>query len=322
MLETKILLEMLVGQGDRLPELMNWLYAQVWSPERMLNLGPEEYLVDGEKAVAKLEDLILAAAPGLYDDLAARVQRAKSVLQIFNQEQSTALVIFDGLSIRELPFIEKLAAQTAYHIVKRGYGFAALPSETVDFIEQRMLGKAVAPAELHHRKELQQNGIKSYYYDSPIKSYPLSAEDTKLILWSQFPDNTFKDMGSRFSSHFATMQTLFDQVWKNIIMMVPRGFRIIVTSDHGYVYFGVGMDSNLPSDAARHLDQARNRIFSAYEPLPPDIQDLQIVAEKRLVMLRGRIKNRPQGPAAANAYRHGGFSIMEMLTPWLVLERK
>lgn len=30
--------------------------------------------------------------------------------------------------------------------------------------------------------------------------------------------------------------------------------------------------------------------------------------------------NRPQGPSASQSvYRHGGLSIMEMLTPWLVL---
>jgi hypothetical protein len=41
-----------------------------------------------------------------------------------------------------------------------------------------------------------------------------------------------------------------------------------------------------------------------------------------LAMLRGRLKDRPQGPAGARIYRHGGLSLMEMLVPWLVLEKE
>jgi hypothetical protein len=39
-------------------------------------------------------------------------------------------------------------------------------------------------------------------------------------------------------------------------------------------------------------------------------------------MLRGRIKNRPRGPSSNKVYRHGGLSLMEMLTPWIVLEKE
>ena len=38
-------------------------------------------------------------------------------------------------------------------------------------------------------------------------------------------------------------------------------------------------------------------------------------------MLAGRCHNRPQAPSASRSwYRHGGLTLMEMLTPWLVLE--
>jgi len=36
-------------------------------------------------------------------------------------------------------------------------------------------------------------------------------------------------------------------------------------------------------------------------------------------MLRGRVQPHPPGPASNKLYKHGGLSLMEMLTPWLVL---
>lgn len=37
-------------------------------------------------------------------------------------------------------------------------------------------------------------------------------------------------------------------------------------------------------------------------------------------MVRGRVQTHPPGPASARLYKHGGLSLMEMLTPWIVLE--
>ncbi len=36
--------------------------------------------------------------------------------------------------------------------------------------------------------------------------------------------------------------------------------------------------------------------------------------------VRGAL-NRPKGPSANKVYRHGGLSLMEMLTPWIFFER-
>ena len=39
--------------------------------------------------------------------------------------------------------------------------------------------------------------------------------------------------------------------------------------------------------------------------------------------IAGRVHNRPQAPSPSSSlYRHGGLSLMEMLTPWLVLGPK
>ena len=38
-------------------------------------------------------------------------------------------------------------------------------------------------------------------------------------------------------------------------------------------------------------------------------------------MLRGRLKTRPKGTSSRRLYQHGGFSLMEVLVPWVLLNR-
>jgi len=217
--------------------------------------------------------------------------------------------------------LELMARQTGYAIEKIGFSFSALPSETTPFVGQRLLGKAIAPSELPRRRELLEKNISTYYYDAVFRTFPMNHDTNHYLLWSQFPDSSYKDLGARFASHFEQMVPLYEQVWKNMIMQIPNDFEIIITSDHGYIFFGQGMESKNDEAPARLLNQGRNKYFSEAERWPGEQTGLKLFPQQRLAMLCGRIKNRPQGPAAAHAYRHGGLSLMEVLTPWLIIKK-
>jgi len=45
-----------------------------------------------------------------------------------------------------------------------------------------------------------------------------------------------------------------------------------------------------------------------------------LLAHRRVAVSRGRVQTHPPGPAGSRLYKHGGLSLMEMLTPWIVLE--
>jgi hypothetical protein len=47
---------------------------------------------------------------------------------------------------------------------------------------------------------------------------------------------------------------------------------------------------------------------------------LQLLPERRVALLRGRMRTRPQGASSRKLYQHGGFSLMEVLVPWIELE--
>ncbi len=322
MMQSDVITDLLTTPGERLPFLMTWLKDNIWSRKRFNQLSPADYIESGEAAVFQLEELIFSAAWSLYDEMVAQSLALERTAHFFNDNTRTAVVVFDGASIRELPFFEKYADETGFTIITSGYGWAALPSDTEFFIEQRLLGKRMAPSQLPRRQEWREKQVAAFYYDAPIRQFTLTGSQQHLLLWSSFPDGTYRDLSAKFSGHFSEMLRLYDTVWRNIVMQIPAHYQIIITSDHGYIFFGPGLDSHFQSDALRLLNQDRYRFLQDNETLTTDDPGLQIVPEKRLTLLRGRLKNRPQGPAGNKVYRHGGLSLMEMLTPYLVIQRK
>lgn len=317
----KIMLAKLTQPAPRMPWIVDWLLNSVWSTERFGSMPPEEYLTTGERDVHAFEEILAVAADRFYDELAAASNQVKSLTASITSD--TAVVVFDGASLREIPLFVQKATETGYRVVEKGTSLAALPSTTTAFVEQRLVGKPVAPKSLPQRKELKEQGIQAVYFDDAISTHQIHCPNgEKVILWSAFPDVTYQNSEARFASHFAGMQKLYDTAWKNTVMQLPRRKRVIITSDHGYIFFGAGFDSTRSGIAGDLLEQDRHRFFPADAPLPNPAQhhELQVFTDRRLAMLRGRIKNKPQGPAANRIYRHGGLSLMEMLTPWIVLE--
>lgn len=311
----------ILSQSERLEELKKWMYDDVWSKKNFLDLKPNKYLETGEAEINKIEELILYSAPDLYNEICEKALHSEPLISEFDGDEKVAVIIYDGLSVRELPLLEKLSNETGFEILESKYDYSTVPSETLSFVEQRLIpGKKISPSALQSRSELKEKNIKYYYYDAPVRSYNLSPE-TNLLLWSHFPDGTYQDLNSRFSDHFEQMIKLFEVTWKNIVLNVPSDHKIIITSDHGYVFFGQGLDTVYNTNADYILDRARYRFFKDNETLPDQINELQIIGSRRLAMLRGRIKNRIQGPMGNKAYRHGGISLMEMLVPKLVIKK-
>ena len=320
---TQDFLKRVISPEPRLPWLTNWLLNDVWSLERFHRLAPEEYLTQGEHLVHDAEELLAGAADRFYDELASAAGSAEPLTR--HLQDKKAAVIFDGASLREMPLLLLKAEESGYRVLEKRIAFAALPSETVDYIGQRVLGKVVTPKMLPQRKELRDQNIKAFYFNDAISSQSVNSDEGEgLLLWSAFPDCTYKDSSARFARHFSEMFALYDAAWKHTVMQVPRGRRIIVTSDHGYIFFGAGFDSTRPDDACALLDHNRFKVFADGEPMPDASasKDLQIFPDTRLAMIRGRLKNRPKGHAANRIYRHGGLSLMEMLVPWIVLEKE
>jgi len=320
---TREVFDRLTVPGPRLPWLREWLLQEVWSLKRYESLGAVTFLERGEQAVNELEEVISAAAPRVYDELTTDPLPDRDVRTFLEQERPCAAVIFDGLSLREVPVILRLAEDGGFQIRQVEVSTSAVPSGTVEFVEQRLRAGRIAPAQLPGRRELKEAGIEAFYYDHEGRRHQLPSDYPALCLWSAFPDQTYQDSGARFPNHFAELHHRLEAVWKNTVQAIPPGRKLLVTSDHGYIFFGHGCSAPRTNQAIRPLTEwlggERYRALSPGDD-PPSHPDLAVIPHRRVAMVRGRVQTHPSGPAGTRLYKHGGLSLMEMLTPWIVLE--
>lgn len=314
--------ERLTTPGPRLPWLQEWLLGEVWSRARYDAMNPIEYLERGESKVNALEEIIAASAPRVYDELTVDPSPERDLRAfLMNQRPSTA-VVFDGLSLREIPAALNLVERSGLSVVEVGLAFAATPSETMDFVAQRLRVGNIAPSQLPTRGELRDAGISAFYYNAPTQRHTLDRDAQSLLLWSAFPDQTYTDSGARFKEHFQEIHTLFESAWMNTVQQIPRGRKILVTSDHGYVFFGSNLSFARNNAAVRPLTQLMGgeRFYRLGSGDVPSHPDLAILQHRGVAMIRGRVQTHSTGQSSSKLYKHGGLSLMEMLTPWIVLQ--
>ncbi len=313
----------LTAPGPRLPWLREWLLGEVWTPKRYETLGPVAFLERGEQAVNEMEEAVAASAPRVYDELVADPLPNRDLRSFLETERPCAAVILDGLSLREIPVILRLAEDGGFRILEIDVSTSAGPSETMEFVEQRLRAGRTAPSQLPGRRELREAGIQAFYYDHEGRRHQLSPEHQAFCLWSAFPDQTYQDSEARFPNHFAELHRRLEAVWRNTVQAIPQGRKILVTSDHGYIFFGHGCSARRDNAAIRPLTEwlggERWRSLKPGEE-PLSHPDLALIPHRRVTMVRGRVQTHPPGPAGARLYKHGGLSLMEMLTPWIVLE--
>ncbi len=323
----RTLLNELTQPGFRLPPLTNWLMTDVWTMDRYRGVGekPADYLIEGERLVHHRETLLTLAGDSLYDELASPPIMNRSVKAFLDQYPGGSVVILDGCSIRELPRLVQLAASSGRPVLERSYGFAAVPSETEMFIGQRMgLGlPAISPSTLPGRRELREQGIKAIWQRQPTQRLRVEDGQEALLLWARFPDMRFMDAAASTAALFDSIWDMLETVWMRTVQVMPASRPVLVTSDHGYIFLGAALSDPRLKGVDRPLEGKRYREFPPQEELPQRKPGLWVDPGRRLAVVAGRAHNRPQAPSPSNSvYRHGGLSLMEMVTPWLVLGPK
>ena len=294
----------------------------IWTAERFDELGPVEYLKKGEKEVCRIEDRICSYASRVYNELAT--PKTNTLLNLLKSKDKFAVVVLDGLSLREIPILLKLADRTGYRVKSCSTSRAALPSETMDFVSAQLGLINVAPSQLPGRKELKAEKITVFYLNNETKWIPSPENDQNILIWSGFPDNTYTDSGARFASHFEHISARLKNVWMSTVQQIPADFNIIITSDHGYIFFDSGTSFDLNSSDKQELNKFfgndRNRRIDS-GTLIPGSKFIHHVNGQDIAMIKGRVRTASTGKAASMKYKHGGLSLMEMVTPWLELKK-
>lgn len=318
------LLAQLTAPQPRVPQLERWLLEDVWSEAAFERSGrsPKDYLLAGERQVNERESLLGATAASIYKELVAPNGPDRTIGEFLVSTPQAAAVVFDGCSLRELPRLEALARASRRAVMTRGCSRSAVPSETTQFVLDRLgLGlPEVAPSQLASRRELRERNVRYYYFGQAASYHTIEDGPEAIVAWCRFPDQRYLDSTAVDEGLFDGIWDGFELAWRNTVQALPANRTVLVTSDHGYVFLKSGFSDARLKNADRFLAGKRFRFFSAEEPLPPSLTGVAIDESRRLAILVGRAHNRPQAPSASQSvYRHGGISLMEVLTPWLVL---
>lgn len=317
------LLESLTNSGPRLPDFTRWLVDEVWTQARFKAAPkPAAYLEEGEALVNGRESLMSGAGDSLFSELTADPGQRWTIGDFFNRYPDGAVVVLDGCSLREFPRLIELARASKRPVIEKDCGRAALPSDTEDFVSDRLgLGlPRLSPSQLTGRGELRERNVKFYYFGRPSDTMTIEDGPQRPLLWSRFPDQRYLDSHANSSDMFEGIWETMSMVWQRTVQAISPKRPILVTSDHGYIFLGGGLSDRNLDRADQPLGGKRFRIFEAGEPLPESRPGLIVDKARRLGILAGRCHNRPPAPSSSQSiYRHGGVSLMEMLTPWLVL---
>jgi len=320
------LFETLTSPTPRLPALAKWLTDEVWHTDDYPHADAAAFLRSGEEKVNELESILCSAAWRLYDEFQAPPEDDRNLLSFLTQQRPCAAIVFDGLSLREVPAIQHLAKESGFKLLEAGFSQSAIPSETVDFVEERLGLPNTSPVQLTSRQALREKGIAAYYYPHANFREKLDDSFPAILIWSAFPDVTYKDSGARLAEHFAQLDQTLKTAWTNTAQQVPKQRRILITSDHAYVFFGHGLsfprqNAELAEITRRFGGQRSCRLQDGERFLEhPDVAVVHDYAGRPVMMLRGRVQTHVPGEQANRLYKHGGLSLMEMLTPWIVLE--
>ncbi len=316
------LLDRLISPGPRLPWIEQWLLEEVWSRENYLKFKPLDFLQHGEGAVNEIEQLIAAAADRTYGELLSDPGQEKSLLGVLSSPD-IAVVVFDGLSLREIPMLMNLAEKSGLKISRTDVSLAAVPCDTMEYIARELPCGRIAPSQLPTRKELKERGIAAVYHGNYTQGIAGDHPKASLLVWSSFPDLTYRDSGAKFENHFENIHAMFETAWMNTVQRIKGKRKIVVTSDHGYIFFGAGLDFPRQPSELKELNAyfGNDRHASTIEkPDPPASDDVYRDSARQVALIKGRVKTRASGEAAAKLYKHGGLSLMEMMTPWIELE--
>jgi hypothetical protein len=317
-------LDLMTMPGPRLPELEEWLIKEVWTRDRFQGCksSPSQYLKSGEALVSDREILLSAAADSYFGELTGASFPSRTVADFFSEYGKGNAVVLDGCSLRELPRLQELARISGRPIIESACSRSAIPSTTEDFIGRRLnLGLPVtSPSKLVSRREFKERAMGYHFFQRPNESQTLSDKSVPVLLWHRFPDLRFTDSTASGADFYDGIWDTLDLVWQRTVQILPATQYVLVTSDHGYIFLGPGLSDRSLDGKDRSLKGKRFRWFAEDEPLPGDSPELYIDRQRRLAVIKGRCHNRPQAPSPSQSlFRHGGLSLMEVLTPWLVL---
>jgi len=305
----------LVTSEDPIGPLALHLMESVWTPEAFAAAkaegGLDEYLNRGEHAESRFE----ADVYGIFSELYRCFEEPHPLKQRLEHEvlglDEFTLVIFDALSLRELPAVMEVFGEVGVE-AEVGYSLSCVPSDTTEFAQEHFqaggpsaIGGSLFASSLAYRHVKKQDRQPDF-----------AADERRRVVWALYPDNVFNlDHGAiSYGQHI--VQPVQDIL--RAILAADPVLPLIVTSDHGYVWQGGtafwGVQGDEEKVLASHFKQGRLTREATVQ--------LVIGTDKAWVSgqtaaARGRFAWGGKVKGATKLYKHGGVSLMECVVPFV-----
>jgi hypothetical protein len=282
-----------------------------------------------DREIGHLDHFLASSGWDLWRDFENAVERTSDRLVRWWAEpySSKAVLILDGLSLRELPWLLQGGQERGFTVHNTGAHGSELPGETNEFA--RALG-------FNSRSQLQNNGggqnhklqtARTECVDLPWKDCAgLIDASPNWIFWHQWPDKkVHADAGAGQGldtlTRDAATQLTSDDFWA-FVERLATGRRLVITSDHGYASAGHF------ADAEGDVGQFLKKTFSSGRSTsgatdagpftPPMAMAVNNTHGAHLLAL-GRWKWKSQG--GYPTLTHGGLSLLEVLCPFVELSK-
>lgn len=238
-----------------------------------------------------------------------------------------AVLILDGLSLRELPWLLQGAKDRGFTLHNVTATASELPGET------NMFAQAIG---FNSRSQLQNNGGGSSHKLFPTRTECVDIpwkDCTQLIdaspnwmFWHQWPDNKLHDgsgagQGLDILTRDVVVQLTSNDFWE-FIESLANGRRLIITSDHGYAATGLFFDAAEEEASFLKTIFKSGRSVSGTVSTGPFVPPVAMQINNQHgqhLMAVGRWKWRSQGGYPTLA--HGGLSLLEVLSPFIELTK-
>jgi hypothetical protein len=283
-----------------------------------------------DRALADIDHWLATAGWDLWQHYEAAVPHTAPALADWwaGQSPGRAVLILDGLSLREAPWILHQADGRGFSIQHAGPTAAELPPNTtpfakaLGFAQRSALGNNGAGGS-HHLPGARTETAEMAWADCA----QLIGAEPDWVFWHPWPDHRLHDhddpgQGLQTLTLEVEAQLTGDGFWA-LLERLATGRRLVITADHGYAASGLFPDCGKGEAAfLKHRYKGGRAVPSAEPPgdwSPP--VDLGLDgAHGRHLYVNGRRKWKSQG--GYPTLTHGGLSVLEVAVPFIELIRK
>lgn len=287
-------------------------------------------VVKRDRSLNELDNIISGSCWDLWSDFESVVPKASQAIVDFwtKTQGGKAVLILDGLSLREVPWLLEQAKQRGYKRHEAGVRGTELPAETTPFAKSLGFGQ---------RSSLENNGAGSAHKlkgaftiscDLPWQEcVDLLPSHEAVVFWHHWPDERLhklavpgaglhklaKDIHAGLTSH---------DFW-TLIERLSTGRKLLITSDHGYAATGMFPDLT-DKDQVGYMKtlfksgrSSSDKVDDGSWVPPIDMKLTTAHGEHRYVLGRRKWKSAAGYPTL----QHGGLSLLEVLVPYVVLSK-